>query len=205
MFTNVPFNIELLVVLKVNKTMACYPWTASYPGSSLSMKMCMQALRFITSHSRFGLASAMRKTKRLRRRLILMYVISLCLSILCRVMKILATKRRNALDIFPLPTELSTFISRTWLAFKQSTSRNPRRPYHALIYTSWSSSVQLSLRLASAQSHVRYFAKAKDERKQRGNWLKMGLVNRLLFKVFNYRLTIADCGLPTFFLYILRK
>ena len=65
--------------------------TASYPDVSLSMKMCAQRkmgrrqrarrrftcrlypshgpLRFITSHSRFALASTMRKTKRLRRRL----------------------------------------------------------------------------------------------------------------------------------------
>ena len=53
---------------------------ASYPDVSLLMKMCAQRkagrghlypshgpLRFITSHSRFALA--MRKTKRLRRRL----------------------------------------------------------------------------------------------------------------------------------------
>ena len=67
------------------------PYTASYPDVSLSMKMCAQRkagrrqrarrrfacrlypshgpLRFITSHSRFALASTMRKTKRLRRRL----------------------------------------------------------------------------------------------------------------------------------------
>ena len=64
---------------------------ASYPDVSLSMKMCAQRkagrrqrarrrfacrlypshgpLRFITSHSRFALASTMRKTKRLRRTL----------------------------------------------------------------------------------------------------------------------------------------
>ena len=66
---------------------------ASYPDVSLSMKICAQRkagrrqrarrrfacrlypshgpLRFITSHSRFALASAMRKTKRVRRRLFL--------------------------------------------------------------------------------------------------------------------------------------
>ena len=51
---------------------------ASYPDVSLLMKMCAQRkagrrhpshcpLRFITSHWRFALASAMLKTKRLRR------------------------------------------------------------------------------------------------------------------------------------------
>ena len=66
------------------------------PDVSLSMKMCAQRkagrrqrarrrfecrlyfshgpLRFITSHSRFALASTMRKTKRLRRRLAEFYV-----------------------------------------------------------------------------------------------------------------------------------
>ena len=56
---------------------------ASYPDVSLSMKMCAKRkagrrqlypshgfLRFITSHSRFALASTMRETKRLRARLI---------------------------------------------------------------------------------------------------------------------------------------
>ena len=52
------------------------PRAASYPDVSLSMKMHCRLypshcpLRFITSHSRFALASTMRKTKRLRRRLI---------------------------------------------------------------------------------------------------------------------------------------
>ena len=67
------------------------PTAASYPDVSLLMKMCAQRkagrrqracylypshgpLRFITSHSRFALASAMRKTKRLRRRLHLQLV-----------------------------------------------------------------------------------------------------------------------------------
>ena len=40
-----------------------------------------------------------------------MYIIGLCLSILCRVMKILATKRRNASDIFPLPIVEHFYIS----------------------------------------------------------------------------------------------
>ena len=70
----------------------CCDVAASYPDISLLMKMCAQRkagrrqrarrrfacflypshgpLRFITSHSRFALASAMRKTKRLRRRLV---------------------------------------------------------------------------------------------------------------------------------------
>ena len=56
---------------------------ASYPDVSPSMKMCAKRkagrrqlypshgfLRFITSHSRFALASTMRETKRLRARLI---------------------------------------------------------------------------------------------------------------------------------------
>ena len=56
---------------------------ASYPDVSPSMKMCAKRkagrrqlypshgfLRFITSHSRFALASNMRETKRLRRRLL---------------------------------------------------------------------------------------------------------------------------------------
>ena len=43
--------------------------SASYPDVSLRAKEGGKPLRFITSHSRFALASAMRKTKRLRRRL----------------------------------------------------------------------------------------------------------------------------------------
>ena len=81
-----------LVVRNVNwiKCWVFFEYTknpASYPDVSLLMKMCAQRkagrrqracclypshgpLRFITSHSRFALASAMRKTKRLRRRLL---------------------------------------------------------------------------------------------------------------------------------------
>ena len=69
--------LPLYVYLIVGPAFQLWENAASYPDVSLLMKMCVQRkaalypshcpLRFITSHSRFALA--MRKTKRLRRRL----------------------------------------------------------------------------------------------------------------------------------------